>query len=116
MGDDDFHSINHLVEFGMSMAVAQQMVRSMNDITAGVRVAGAMNPIPNDSQLFYYVIVAGRQAGPFSVHEFSRLISEGSVTRETLIWKPGMLKWEAADCLPEVLRLVMLQPPTPPVF
>jgi hypothetical protein len=56
-------------------------------------------------------MIEGNQAGPFSEQELSRLISEKKVVKETYIWKPGLVKWEIAEKLPEVLKLVALSPP-----
>lgn len=111
MNDDSFFSINRLVEFGMGMAVAQQMVNTMNNAMANMNVAGSMNPMQTPSPQFYYAILEGNQAGPFSEQELSRLIAEKKVVKETFIWKPGMPSWQIAEQLPEILKLVALSPP-----
>jgi hypothetical protein len=49
--------------------------------------------------------------GPFSEQELSRLIADKKIVKETYIWKPGMPKWEIAEKLPEILKLVALAPP-----
>jgi len=111
MENDSFFSINRLVEFGMSLAVAQQMVNTMNSAINNMQVPGAMNPIRGTQDSFYYAIIEGNQAGPFSEQELARLISEKQIVKETYLWKPGMLSWEFAEKLPEVLKLVALSPP-----
>jgi hypothetical protein len=111
MNDDNFFSINRLVEFGMSIAVAQQMVQTMNHAITNMHVPGAMNPMQQASPQFYYAMIDGNQAGPFSEQELSRLISEKKIAKETYIWKPGLPNWEIAEKLPEVLKLVALAPP-----
>jgi hypothetical protein len=112
MNDDSFFSINRLVEFGMGLTVAQQMVKTMNDAMNNMHVPGPMNPIQTTQPQFYYVMIEGNQAGPFSEQELSRLISEKKVVKETYIWKPGLPKWEIAEKLPEILKLVALAPPS----
>lgn len=111
MNEDSFFSINRLVEFGMSLAIAQQMVKTMNDAMSNMHIPGSMNPMQSTPQQFYYAIIEGKQAGPFSEQELSRLISEKKVFKETYIWKPGMPKWEIAEKLPEIIKLVALSPP-----
>lgn len=115
MNDDSFFSINRLVEFGMGMAVAQQMVKTMNEAMNSMHVPGTMNPMQSESPQappqFYYVILEEKQAGPFSEPELTRLISDGKVMKETYVWKPGMTNWEFAEKLPEILKLVALAPP-----
>jgi hypothetical protein len=111
MNEESFFSINRLVEFGMGIAVAQQMVKTMNDSITNMHIPGTMNPMQHVSPQLYYVIIDGNQAGPFSEQELSRLIAEKKINKETYIWKPGLSKWELAEKLPEILRLVALTPP-----
>lgn len=111
MNEDSFFSINRLVEFGMGMAVAQQMVNTMNSAMTNMHVPGSMNPMQTAVPQFYYAMIEGKQAGPFSEQELSRLIGEKKVVKETYIWKPGLPKWEIAEKLPEILKLVALAPP-----
>ncbi len=111
MNDDSFFSINRLVEFGMGLAIAQQMVNTMNEAMTSVHIPGSMNknliPLPQ----FYYAMIEGKQVGPFSEQELSRLIAEKKILKETYIWKPSLPKWEIAENLPEILKLVALTPP-----
>lgn len=111
MNEDSFFSIDRLVEFGMGMAVAQQMINTMNSAMANMQIPGSMNPMQSAPQQFYYAMIEGKQAGPFSEQELSRLISDKKVVKETFIWKPGLPKWEIAEKLPEILKLVALAPP-----
>lgn len=111
MNEDSFFSINRLIDFGMSIAVAQQMVQTMNSSMNNMHVSGAMNSMLPATQQFYYVMIEGRQAGPFSEAEISRLITDKKIVNETYIWKPGLVHWEIAEKLPEILKLVALSPP-----
>lgn len=111
MNEDSFFSTNRLMEFGMSLAVAQQMVQTMNSAMNNMHISGAMNVMQPESQQFYYAMIEGKQAGPFSESELSRLITDKKVVKETYIWKPGLVHWEIAEKLPEILKLVALSPP-----
>jgi hypothetical protein len=119
MNDGHFFSVDRLVEFGMSMAIAQQMTKSMNETMANMRIPGVMNsmngqvpfsPPPPQAQLFY-VVIDGKQAGPFSEAELGRLITEKKVVKETYVWMPGMKDWQLAENIPAVMRVVALSPP-----
>lgn len=110
MDNNSFFSIDRLVEFGMGMAVAQQMVKSMNESMTSMHVPGAMNKMEKE-QSFFYVMIEGKQAGPFSEQEMARLISEGKVVKETYVWMPKLVSWKMAEQVPEVLKLVALTPP-----
>lgn len=111
MNEDSFYSINRLLEFGMSLAVAQQMVQTMNSAMSNMQFSSNQNLIQTPAQQFYYVLIDGIQAGPFSDQELSRLITEKKIVKETYIWKPGLINWEIAEKIPEVLKLVALSPP-----
>jgi hypothetical protein len=70
-----------------------------------------MRPIQSNTQEFFYAIIDGKQSGPYSEQELSRLITDKKIVKETYIWKPGMVKWDIAENIPEVLKLVALSPP-----
>ena len=111
MNEESFFSMNRLVEFGMGMAVAQQMVNTMNSAMTNMHVPGSMNPMKTVVPQFYYAMIEGNQAGPFSEQELSRLIAEKKIVKETYIWKPGLTNWQIAEKLPDILKLDALAPP-----
>lgn len=110
MIDDDFSSINRLVEFGLGVAVAKQMTNSMNQALSNIHIAG-VHTVQLENQHHYHVILDGKTAGPFSAQELSRLINDNKVTKDSYVWRPGMSNWQTAENLPDVLRLVALVPP-----
>lgn len=114
MNDNNFYSMDKLVEFGMGMAVANQMVGSMNQSLNQMAVPGTGKAMPTNTESIYYVIMDGKSAGPFSLTELSRLIADKKVLKETYVWKPGMQQWDLAENISEVLKLVALTPPPIP--
>ena len=50
---------------------------------------------PADEAAFYAGI-GGVQAGPFDVPTLASKVRDGSLTRSTLVWKPGMASWVSA--------------------
>jgi hypothetical protein len=115
MNDSDFFSVDKLVEFGLSVAISQQMVASMNQAIKGTIVPGAMNPMPTNAtnELFYFAI-DGKQAGPFTGRETIDLLQQRKLTKDTLSWKPGMNAWKKIEEVPEILKFVALTPPELP--
>lgn len=103
--------MDRLVEFGLSMAVAQQMVNTMNQAMQNMYVPGTMNTMQPQVNQTYYVVFEEKQFGPYSEQELSRLITDKKVTKDTYVWKPGMLDWQKVENVPDVLRLVALSPP-----
>lgn len=118
MSEGSFYSIDRLVEFGLSLSVATQMIDSMNTSLNSMQIPGARAPMQPGSPAFQpspiFVALEGRAAGPFSPSELTRLISEKQLTRETYVWKPGMTDWTLAENMPEVIRLAALTPPPLP--
>ncbi len=106
--DNSFDSIERLMEFGMSMAVAQQMISTMNHTMNNMHVPGAGNSfIPPQSQQFYAVI-DGAQVGPFTEEEVSRLVAAKKIMPDTLMWKPGATAWGTAQTMPEINKHILL--------
>ena len=106
--DKDFASIDRLLEFGMSMAIAQQMVSTMNTVMQESRVAGVESVVRHPLSKPYYVVVNGTQVGPLSETEMSQLIANNKVTSDTLVWKVGQISWDKALNIPEVNKLILL--------
>ena len=110
MDNDSFFSIDRLVEFGMSLAVSQQMIQMMNQSMQNMYVPGTMMPasLPN----IIYAVIDGESVGPMTEAEVIRLISNKQITKDTYVWKPGMANWQKMESTPEVLKLVLLAPPS----
>ena len=113
--EDSFFSTDKLVEFGMSMAIANQMANSMNQAMNMTQIPGAGTPQQrNSTETVYYAVIDNQSRGPYSISELSRLINEKKIVKETYVWKPGMQNWELAENVDEILRLVALTPPPLP--
>lgn len=118
MDNDSFFSMDRLIEFGMGLAVSQQMVQMMNQTMQNMHVPGAMNPMQNQQNNtqslpnIFYAVIDGNSVGPLSESEVIKLISNKQITKDTFVWRPGMTDWQKAESTPEVLKLVLLAPPT----
>jgi len=53
----------------------------------------------------WYYAVGGERKGPVSEEEFRRLVQQGVVTSQTLVWREGMVNWQphGAGAVPPVL-------------
>lgn len=107
--NNSFSSIDRLMEFGMSMAVAQQMVNTMNNCMANMHVPGQPTASPQ-SAAGYHVSANGSVAGPFTLEELGTLAKAKTLTADTLVWKPGMTGWVLAASIPEVNKYLLLNP------
>jgi hypothetical protein len=122
MDNNNFFSIDRLIEFGMSMAVAQQMVQTMNQTMQSMYIPGTMSPMtqvqpsqaapmPQPLPQVFYAVIGGNSVGPLSETDVIKLISSKQITKDTYVWKPGMSEWQTVENTPEVLKLVLLAPP-----
>ena len=111
---NDFYSMDRLVEFGMNMAVANQMVGSMNQTLKQMDIPGTGKAEHPQPEAVYYAAIDGKQEDPYSITEIGRLITDKKIVKETYVWKTGMEKWDLAQNVDEILRLVALTPPPIP--
>lgn len=110
MNENSFFSIDRLVEFGLSVNVANQMVKMMNMSMQQMYVPGSDNKM-NSIEPLYYALINDNQVGPFSECEVVRLLAENKISANTYMWRPGMLSWLQVSEMPDVLRLIALTPP-----
>ena len=111
MDDNSFYSIDRLIEFGMGLAMAQQMVKTMNDSMKNMYIPVAMNPLEPAHLQIYYVIIDNQQIGPLSDVDLIKLISAHKLTKDSLAWIPGQVGWQPIEKIPAILKVIALTPP-----
>lgn len=94
---------------GIGVAMGQQVAGAMG---VGHAAGSAPPPLPNAPQ--FYLGQGGQQLGPFDLATLQTKLREGALTRQTLVWKPGMAAWSAADAVPELQSLFAAVPPPLP--
>lgn len=114
MYDNNFYSIDKLIDFGMSMAMAQQMIRVMNESMQTMYVPGSPNNIAQPQTPPIYVAIDGKPAGPFTDRELATLVSEQKISKDTLVWIPGMIEWKPLEQVPAALKIIAIVPPPLP--
>jgi hypothetical protein len=105
MNDNPFYSMDRLLQFGMEVGVAQQMMRSMNTAMQNTTIPGPQTAPLGMSAQMYWLVLDAKQAGPFT---------EGKVNKDTLAWRNGLPAWQKAGDTPDLVRLVALAPPPLP--
>ena len=115
INDNSFYSVDRLVEFGLNMTMAQQMVRSMNQTMQSMYVPGSIQTMPTAATTqSIHVCIDEQIVGPLSESEFVRLIREQKIHKNTLVWIPGMLTWQKLETIPQLLRVIAITPPPLP--
>ena len=103
---------------GMGFAMANQMGHAMAQ--PGNQPGQAPPPLPGGGGggggggASFHVALEGKQAGPFDAASLQEYIRNGQLTRQTLVWKPGMSQWTAADQVVELGPLFANVPPPLP--
>lgn len=111
MDDNSFFSMDRLVEFGLGMGVAQQMVNVMNQSMRSMYIPGSVQSMPQPVQSIYYVAIDGNAVGPLNDSELAQLISQRKINKDTLAWVPGMTAWQPIERVPAILKVIALTPP-----
>ena len=120
MNDNSFYSVDRLVEFGLGMAMAQQMVQVMNQAMQTMYVPGSIQAMPqkhvsqNASPMVCYVGIDGKQVGPINESELATLVANKQINKDTYAWLPGMPAWKVISEIPEILKIIALAPPPMP--
>lgn len=109
MNDNNFFSVDRLVEFGMGMAMAQQMVGMMNQTMQTMQMPGGLQK--SRFQHVFYVALNNNAVGPLEDKELAQLVLNNKVTKDTLAWMPGMPAWKPIEQIPEILKVIALTPP-----
>ncbi len=111
MDNSSFFSIDRLIEFGLGMGIAQQMVGMMNQSMQQMYVPGSIQSMPQPTPHTYYVAINRQQVGPLNDSDIAQLISQKKIDKDTLAWIPGMTGWKPIEQIPSILRIVALTPP-----
>ena len=110
--DNNFNSIEKMMEFGMSMSVAQQMMQTMNHAMSNIQTPQFNNinmPVPAPKHFF--ALVNEIPQGPLSESELTGHILAGRVQKTTMVWLQGMQSWMPAEQVMDVNKLFALVPP-----
>src|SRR3989475_850904 len=85
-------------------------------IGAGIALGHQMTTqiTPPPVPVAFFVAVNGAQTGPYDMNTLSGKARDGSLTRETLVWRHGMTEWTAAGAVPELQTLFAVVPPPIP--
>jgi membrane protease subunit (stomatin/prohibitin family) len=103
------------VGMGMGMGVGNQMGNMFNQNQFNSNQNNnTPPPLPPASQ--FYVAVNGQQTGPYTEEIMKQMVMQGTLKKESMIWKAGMAAWSAADQVPEISKLFSaVPPPLPPM-
>ncbi len=96
---------------GIGMAMAGQMMPQAGPW--GAQPAAAPPPPPPVEHV-WHIAENGASKGPFSKAALGRMVTDGDLTRETMVWTQGQDGWKPAGEVMELAQLFTVMPPPPP--
>jgi Putative virion core protein (lumpy skin disease virus) len=98
---------------GAGMAMAQSMTQAMSGSGQHPQPASP-TPGPVPDKPAYYLVLEGKQAGPFDYVKLKELAFNRILTKKTYVWKKGFIDWMFAGDQPDLQDLWTMVPPSLP--
>ena len=112
---EGFNMAAMMASMAVGGAVGQNIAGSMNNMMSGMNqpIQNNMTPPPLNNVMFH-VALNGQATGPFDLNMLSQMVTQGTLTKDTLVWKQGMSNWAKADSIEELKNLFAnVMPPIP---
>lgn len=104
---------------GIGLGLGQQMATGQTGGVAGpwggVPQTATVAPPPPPVEKVWHLAEGAEVSGPYGRGHLGRLVAEGGLTRQTLVWTPGQDGWKAAEDVAELAQLFTVMPPPPPL-
>ena len=97
---------------GMGMAMANQMTQQSGPW--GAASGGQTPPPPPPVEHVWHIAEAGETRGPYSKAALGRMVTDGTLTRQSHVWTAGQDGWMYAEDVQELAQLFTVLPPPPP--
>lgn len=101
-----------MASMAMGGAVGSGMAGAVSGMMQGMNEQKQTPPPP--PQVQYNISVNGQQSGPFGWQKLQQMVQSGQITKDTYVWKQGMVNWELAGNVQELSTLFGTVPPPPP--
>ena len=111
-GNNSMNPAGMMTGMMMGSALGNQMAGMMNNM--GQQMQNAMNTPPPMPNIKYMLSVNGQQMGPYEMVQLEQMAQMGQLTKETYVWKQGMVQWELAGNVQELSSLFAPTCPPPP--
>ncbi|WP_301082357.1 SPFH domain-containing protein [Thomasclavelia cocleata] len=112
-GATGFNPVAMMAGMAVGGAVGQNIAGTMNGIMSNLNSSQPEITPPPLPISKYYVANNGQQTGPFDVSTLQQMADNGKLTKDSLVWKKEMAKWERADSVDELKDLFITPPPLP---
>ena len=95
-------------------AASGKFMRDLGNLVHGNgKKAQRITPPPIPTVSTYNVAVNGKATGPYNIEELEKMVKAGQITKNSLVWKSGMVEWVKAGFVDELKVLFEEMPPIP---
>ena len=98
------------IAMGVGFGMANRLGEALNPPPA--QKPESPPPLPEETN--YYIVVDGKRAGPYELGELCQQAENGTLVRDTLVWRAGLRKWRAVSDFEEVASVLDHIPPEIP--
>ena len=114
-GGMGFNPAAMMASMAVGGVVGQNIAGSMNNILGGMNQPMQGITPPPVPTITYNVAVNGQATGPFDLATLQQMTIAGQFAGSSLVWRPGMSAWVAAETVDELKAvLANAMPPIPP--
>ncbi len=99
---------------GMGMGMGFGLANQMGNAFQPQQQSSPQAPPPIPQAVSFFVVVNGKQTGPYPVDMLRQQAAAGQLKADSLVWRQGMVQWTAAGQVPELAGIFPPAPPTPP--
>lgn len=121
--DGGFNPAGLMTGMMLGGVLGQNMVGMMNGMIDSINNQQPGMYCPPAPAISYYVAINGQASGPYDFATLSLMVTNGSFSKNSLVWKQGMPAWTQAGTMPDLLSLFVSTPsaagnvpPVPPAF
>ena len=104
-------AVGNLMGAGIGLGVGLGAGNQMGNVASNLNTN---TPPPPPSSIEFFILINNQQNGPFDLNKLKELVMNGTINRETLVWKNGMANWDNARNQVELTNVFNSAPPPPP--
>ncbi|MEG1565995.1 MAG: SPFH domain-containing protein [Bacilli bacterium] len=110
-GSSGFNPAAMMAGMAVGGAVGQNIAGTMNGIlNNNIPNSNNMTPPPIPTPK-YYIAENGNQIGPFDMENLKKKIEDGTLKKDSFVWKDGMNDWKKVEAIEEINALFPNIPP-----
>ena len=98
-------SAGNLMGAALGIGLGASIVSQVSSLSQNMVTSNS----PQAEDISFYVIINNKQEGPFDINKIVQKFYAGTLTKDTFVWKPGMVSWEPILNQKELVSL--LSPP-----